>query len=223
MVEPALDPGAIRFAIIVTLMVLSAGLASLPPARDFRVFLGAAIMAGAWVAAIALSKFYDNWAITSSFFVLDFLYIAGFYWLSRPQENDLPDAVKERNWAGYVAAALAILTVVELSHALYTNDFALRPLAVVLLGAIGFILLWGFARGFGFRTAAVFALILLAINLMAVNFFILTANILTLTAFFIIIWRGGRGAVRNIVSWSRAILNRPPPPPKKKEQAQRLK
>ncbi len=186
---------------LAALTVLSAGMASFPPARDFRVFLGAAIMSGAWVTAIAVIKYFDNWAITSSFFILDFMYIAGFYWLSQPQENDPPEAVKERNWAGYVAAVLAILVVVELSHALSTNDFALRPLAVVLLAAIGFIILWGFARGFGYRTAVIFALLLLAINLMALNFFLTTSNSLTAIAFGIIIWRALRGAARNIRSW----------------------
>lgn len=208
MVEPALDPGAIRFAILVSLMVISAGVASFPPARDFRVFVGAAILGGAWVAAIAVIKYFDNWAITSSFFILDFLYIAGFYWLSRPQYNEPDGAVKERNWAGYVAAVLAILVVVELAHALSTNDFALRPLAVVLLGAIGFIIFWGFARGFGYRTAIVFALILLAINLMAMNFFLTTSNGLTAIAFGIIIWRAFRGARKNVVSWIWTILKR---------------
>lgn len=201
MIEPALDAGAIRFAIIVALMVLSAAVASFPPARDFRVFLGAAILGGVCIAAVALSKSYDNWAITSSFFVLDLIYIAGFYWLSRPRKNDPPDAVKERNWAGFVATVLAILVVVELAHTLNTNEFGLRPMVIVLLGAIGLIIFWGFARGFGYRTAIIFALILLAINLMAMNFFLTTSNGLTAIAFGIIIWRASRSAARNIKAW----------------------
>ena len=74
------------------------------------------------------------------------LYIAGFYLISRPRKNDGGDAARERNWAGYVVATLTIIVAVDLVHVLSANDFYLKPLAIVLLGAISFLIFFGFAR-----------------------------------------------------------------------------
>ena len=203
MIEPALVPGGIGFAILVALMAISAGIAVFPPARDVRVFVGAAIFGGGWIAAIAAAAYFDNWSITSSFFVFSLIGIGAFHKLSRPKKDEPDGAVIERNWAGYVAMVLVILIAANIAHILSTIEFGIRPFVIVLLGAIGLIIFWGFARGFGYRAAIIFALILLAINLMAMNFHTLTANILTLTAFFIIIWRGLRSARKNVASWIR--------------------
>lgn len=203
MIELALGPNAILFAIMISLMVISAGVASFPPARDFRVFLGAAIMGGAWFAAIAAGKSFDSWAITSGIFVLDFVCIAAFYRISKPKPGDPDGAVTERNWAGYVAGILALLIVVEFAHALATTEFGLRSFVIVLLGAVSVIVFWGFARGFGYRAAIIFALILVAINLIGMNFFLTASNSLTAIAFGIIIWRALRGGARNFRAWTQ--------------------
>jgi hypothetical protein len=208
MIEQALVPGGIGFAILVSLMVISAGLAAFPPARDFRVFLGALIMGGGWVTAIAAAAYFDNWSITSSLFVSGFIGIGAFYCISRPKKGEPDGDARERNWAGYVAMVLVIFTAANIAHALSTIEFGIRPFVIVLLGAIGLIIFWGVARGFGFRAAIIFALLLLAINLMAVNFFLTISNSLTAIAFATIIWRGSRGAWKNLVSWTRAVLNR---------------
>ncbi len=201
MIELALTSGAAGFAVLVSAMTISAGLAALPPARDIRVILGAVIFGGGWAAAIAAAAYFENWPVAGSFFLLAFIGIGVFYRLSRPRKNDPPEIVRERNWAGFVAMVLAVLTAVNIAHGLSTVSFGLRPFVIVLLGAISLIIFWAFARGFGMRWAIGFALTLLAITLLAVNFYMTMSGFLTVLAAGIIIWRGARGAARNFNMW----------------------
>ena len=202
MIELGQNAGVFQFTIISLAMVLSAGVAIFPPARDFRVFLGAVMMSGAWAATIVLPTLSNHWSVAAGLFLLNFAYIAVFYSFSRARENEPPDLVKERNWAGYVAFTLCILTAAKVAHALSTVDFALRPFAIVVLGLIGLIIFWGFARGFGLRVASLFALAMAVICIAGINLFHTTSTALTAIIFGIIFWRSIQGLRQNLAAWS---------------------
>ena len=189
-------------------MVTCAGVASLPPARDFRIFLGAAILAGAWVFILSLQKHFNSWQITSAFFILDLFYILLFYLISRPSEQKGKENSVRYNWAGYVAAILAMLVAVEITHYLYTNSFYLKPLFVSLVVLISGILFWGFARGFGLRPTLFYAMIIILINLAALVASTQIVNLLTLIAILIILTQGVKGTVKNITHWINASNSR---------------
>ena len=213
MVEPALSIGAIRFGIIATIMVLLAGIASLPPTRDLRVFLGAVFLFGTWVIALGLAVVFEDWKIASSIFFLDIFYAYVFYLLSRPpkdQREPLYPNQKpiDRNWAGYVAAVFIVIVVVELSHMLANKDFFLKPLAIVGLCAFSFLIFVGFVRGFGLAIGLAYLTLQTTISLLAINHYSLVAGALTLATFYVAIYQASIGVRHNIVAWVRFALQR---------------
>ena len=98
MIELGQNAGVVPIVIIVSVVILSAGAALLPPTRDFRVFFGAVMMSGAWIVSATLGKVSDHGFVDAGFFALNFVYMAIFYWFSRARENAPPQTVKERNW-----------------------------------------------------------------------------------------------------------------------------
>ena len=213
MVEPALSIGAIRFGIIASIMVLLAGIASLPPTRDSRVFLGAAFLFGTWVIAVGLAVVFDDWLISSSVFFLDIFYAYVFYLLSRPpkdQREPLYPNQKpiDRNWAGYVTAVFVVIVVLELSHMLANKDFFLKPLAIIGLCTFSLVIFVGFVRGFGLAIGLAYLALQITISLLAINIYKSSVNALTLATFYIVVYQASIGVRHNLVAWFRFILQR---------------
>lgn len=203
MVEPAQSIGAIIFAAAIAVMVISAGVASFPPARDWKVFTGAAILAGAWVAMLAAQKFFNSWTITSDFFILDFLYLIGFYFLSRPGKKS-----EKADWAGYIVAIFVVMIAVEFMHFLSDHSLVLERFFLGFLALASVIILIGFFRGFGLAPALCFAAVVTLVVITAFSYYEEATNVLTFMVILIIMWKGVSGAWKNISAWKKKIENR---------------
>ncbi len=187
----------------------TAGIASLPPERNTRVLIGAMIMLGNWVAALAAVLVVGTHAATSLLVGLDVLCATFFYVLARPARGDAPGAVFGRNWASYVVAVFAALIFLELAHlVVHYSGWHQAPLGLVLVGVVA-VIAFGFWRGFGWRAFAIFVLVVAHLVAAAIVFYVRVANFLTLMIYVIIIHAALWSAWRNIQAW-RGRETRPP-------------
>lgn len=201
MVELQQEPGILIFAALTAFMVLSAGVASFTPARDIRVFLGAAIQSGGWVLLLAAQKQTSDFAITSSLFIADIFYLIAFYYLSKATKKDAPGAVFQRNWAGYIVMVFTIMISIEMVHFVDKNDYFLEPFVRVFLYAAGIILLFGFLRGFGILPSIGFCLYIIAMVFIGNNQYVNSSNFLSLMVILIITFQALRGVKKNLRHW----------------------
>gem|GEM_PF-5828650 len=204
MVIPAENFWAVSFGLAHLIVVLSAGAASFAPARDFRVFVGATILCGAWLFYIGSATFFNNWAISSSTFVVDVVYMASFYILSKPGTYNSLAMQHKNDWAGYVVAVFMAMILVEIIRFFITFEFSMKPLAVSSLALINFVIFWGFLRGFGYRHAVFFVGINALAIVAAMTFYEVSINILTAIILLIVFCRALKGTLINIRQWTRA-------------------
>lgn len=208
MADGVLDLGALAFATLNFVAVFCAGVAALPPARDTPVFLGALTMGLTWVVATWSITQSGSWFVTSTMVGLDIVYALIFLKLASPRKGDTPHAVYERNWASHVVAVFAVIIVLELCNVLYRFEGPHQaPIGVGFL-ALAAIIAFGFGRGFGMRSAAIFVFGATLIGTAAVISYVRTVNFLTLMIIVIIIHGALRGAGKNLRAW----LKLTPPP-----------
>lgn len=201
MVEPSQNLGMLTFGLLIAFMAISAGVASLPPARNHSVFIGATILTGAWTFMVAATKYFDDWFVTSNFFYLDIAYFLGFCYLAKSVLSEPDKRTYSVNWPGYVAAIYAALIMIQITHYFLMNDFILEPLATVFFGGVLLVLLWGVRRGFGWRNAVFSFTLIVILNVLAAKFYLATSNFLTFAAIMVIIVQAVRSSSTNIRSW----------------------
>lgn len=190
-------------------LVGTAGIASLRPERNTRVLIGAAIMLGNWVAALATVFVAGTHAATSLLVGLDALCATFFYVLARPARGDAPGAVFGRNWASYVVAVFAALIFLQLVHlAIRYSGWHQAPLGLVLVGVVA-VIAFGFWRGFGWRACIIFVVVAAHLTTAAFVFYVRVANLLTFMIYVIIMNAALGSAWRNIQSWRGKEV--PPP------------
>jgi hypothetical protein len=182
-------------------MVLSAGVASLPPAQDIRVLIGAAVISAAWALVVVLIHETGSRLVTSALVLLDVFYAAIFYVLSRPSARDASGEVYQRNWAAYVFAVFVPLIFLELANLLVRSDGWFRAPAFGLLGGAALVILYGFARGFGVKPALIFSACVALIAAAATISYVRTLNFLTLMIIAIITVAALRSARANLRRW----------------------
>lgn len=201
MAHSILTPGALIFAAVLTATVGTAGIASLPPERNTRVLIGAVIVLGNWVAALATVFVAGTHAATSLLVGVDALCAVFFYLIARPVLGEPPKAVFGRNWASYVVAVFAALIFLELAHlVVHYAGWHQAPLSLVLAGLVA-VIAFGFWRGFGWRAFAVFALVVVLLAAAAVVIYVRVANIFTFMTIVIVAHAALGSAWRNIQSW----------------------
>lgn len=206
MVEPTFHWATWLFVWLIALMMVAAGGAALPPARDTRVLVGATTFFGAWLGTLFLQRTFQDWNITSAFFVLDFLYATIFYLLSRPSRGATSGSVYERNWAGDVFFVFAAIIILELAH---FAEFYLPPpagtIVLLLIVVAGLLLAFGFWRGYGALRALQFTLFAVALASAAHFSYGAGLNFLSALAVLIITLRGIRVLYRNVRQWTAAL------------------
>lgn len=212
MAQSIVTPGTLIFASALTVMIAAAGAASLPPERNTRVLAGAAIMLGAWVAALAAVSAAGTHGITSLLFALDAFCAFLFYLLARPARGDASKAVYRRNWASYVVGVFVALIFLQTVNLIARYDGWHQAPLSALLALLSALIAFGFFRGFGARAGLIFLLSTGLLAAAAFIFYVRVANFLTLMAIVIITHAAIGGAWRNIRRW-RGKESDPPRPP----------
>ncbi|MEQ1931723.1 MAG: hypothetical protein ABL957_14500 [Parvularculaceae bacterium] len=184
-------------------MMTAAGGAALPPARDLRVLLGATTFFGAWLGTLFLQRAFQDWNITSAFFILDIGYCTLFYLLSRPSPKTVGGSVYERNWAGDVFFVFAAIVILELAH--FAEFYAPQPVGTLILSLIivfAFVVAIGFWRGFGPLTALQFSVFAVGMAVATHLSYGASLNFLSAVVVAIITIRGARISHRNLRLWT---------------------
>ncbi len=200
------DIGTLVFAGSMGAMVVCAGVAALPPARNTRVFIGASVLVVAWLIVLFAIEHTGSRLVTSTLVVLDIIYAAIFYMLSRPTGGSTS---REVNWASYVVALFAAIIILELGNLLYRYPgWHLYP-TLAFGGILSALIAFGFWRGFGLRPALLFGAVVCALGSAAVVSYVRIVNFLTLAVILTVTVAAGKSAWRNIQAWRSK--GRPPP------------
>ncbi|MFN0137850.1 MAG: hypothetical protein ACKVS9_17230 [Phycisphaerae bacterium] len=199
-------------------MMTAAGGAALPPARDLRVLLGATTFFGAWLGTLFLQRAFQDWNITSAFFILDIGYCTLFYLLSRPSPKSIGGTVYERNWAGDVFFVFAAIVILELGH--FAEFYAPQLVGTLILSLIivfAFVVAIGFWRGFGLVSALQFTVFAVGMAVATHLSYGASLNFLSALAVAIITIRGVRISFRNIRRWTARSRKSDEPPPQRRD------
>ncbi|MEM8771364.1 MAG: hypothetical protein AAGD92_06925 [Pseudomonadota bacterium] len=202
MVDPVRDVGTLAFGVLIGISVLGAGVASMPPARNARVFIGATIIAVAWLIIIGFVKNTESWLSTSSLVALDIGYAISFYLLSRPVSNDSSATnARKYNWAAWVTSVLVIIIYLELLHLIFVYTQLNTLLLLVLFSLLNLVFIFGLWRGFGAKPATYAAFLFAALYCAAAIAYVRTVNFLTLIVILIIANEARGSAMKNVLAW----------------------
>jgi len=184
MADPANDPGIQLFGVLNLIMMISAGGAAMSSARNFRLFIGAAIIAGLFLINLFLQK--ELSVSSSTAFGLDALCAVGFYFLSKPTVMQSSAESLRNDWASYVCGIYIFIIALEFIYVLIANEFAFRQAIIALILVFVGVVFWGGIRGFGIKFGAIFFLIIISLIFSTVYRFYLTLNLLTIAQILIV-------------------------------------
>jgi len=186
MVEPALDLGIQLFGTLLLLMMICAGVASMAPARQYRLFLGGALIAGLWIANVFLLK--ELSVRTSAAFLLDMICAIAFFFLAKPSATPANSLASIYDWASYIFGLFILIIVLELAQFYFRYDLPAEVLTIFTASLVLGIILWGIIRGFGVKFGLLFVLAVSIIGITSVNIFTysLLLNFLTFLQILII-------------------------------------
>lgn len=192
------SPDVLAFWALVALMLLTAGGALAPPARDFNVVAGAAIMVTSLAVIAIIQNYFNSMASADAFFWLDLIYAAAFYAIARPRSADTPASVRSRDWASRVALILLYIAFVEMTHFAADHETPIGTIVAGLVCALSAIVLVGALRARGLSGLAVALAALLGTAYFTLISFVPYLNCLTALAIAQIAWQGGRASLENL-------------------------
>ncbi len=204
MVEPTTDPGVQLFGIVIITMTLCAGVASLPPARNFRIFVAAATLFGLWIINLFFREALSIFA--SHMLFLDMMCAYLFYKLSVPNKKSKTQDARAYDWAAYLCLIFIAITIFEFIDLLLITDLDTKYVWASLFLLFCGVVAWGFFRGFGILAGVIFVGALAGFAALAGNLFSLTINLMTLAAYGTIICFSIPPIRANLTAWAIAVM-----------------